>query len=172
MKKNVLRNFTKSTGKHLCQSLFFNKVAGLRPATLLKKRLWHRCFPVNFVKFLRTPFLQNTSGRLLLSFEISKVFQTSSRSLCMFWSLNLCYVENTGLLNCFPQGKQRWNLMKKVQNLMWMMSVATNNVSKKVIRPFRLLNRKIQVLRVFKVFCQCALFFKEPFKCVLFERSN
>ena len=34
----------------------------LRPATLLKKRLWHRCFPVNFAKFLRTPFLQNTSG--------------------------------------------------------------------------------------------------------------
>ena len=26
------------------------------PVTLLKKRLWHRCFPVNFVKFLRTPF--------------------------------------------------------------------------------------------------------------------
>ena len=66
IKKGVLRNFTNFTGKHLCQSLFFNKVAGLRPATLLKKRLWHRCFPVNFVKFLRTPFLQNTSGRLLL----------------------------------------------------------------------------------------------------------
>ena len=30
-KKCVLRNFTKLTGKHLCQSLFFNKVAGLRP---------------------------------------------------------------------------------------------------------------------------------------------
>ena len=28
--------------------------------------LWHRCFPVNFAKFLRTPVLQNTSGRLLL----------------------------------------------------------------------------------------------------------
>ena len=27
----------------------------LMPATLLKKRLWHRCFPVNFAKFLRTP---------------------------------------------------------------------------------------------------------------------
>ena len=38
----------------------------LRPATLLKKRLWHWCFLVNFVKFLGTPFLQNTSGRLLL----------------------------------------------------------------------------------------------------------
>ena len=32
----------------------------------LKKRLWHRYFPVNVAKFLRTPFLQNTSGRLLL----------------------------------------------------------------------------------------------------------
>ena len=29
--KGVLRNFTKVTRKHLCQSLFFNKVAGLRP---------------------------------------------------------------------------------------------------------------------------------------------
>ena len=59
-KKGVLRNFAKFTGKHLCQSLFFNKVAGLRAATLLKKRLWHRFFPVNFAKFLRAPFLQNT----------------------------------------------------------------------------------------------------------------
>ena len=38
----------------------------LRPATLLKKRLWYRRFPVNFVKFLRIPFVQNTSGWLLL----------------------------------------------------------------------------------------------------------
>ena len=44
------------------------KTGSLRPATLLKKRLWHRCFPVNFAKFLRTPFLNNTSGRLLLHF--------------------------------------------------------------------------------------------------------
>ena len=62
-KKGVLRNFTKLTGKHLFQSLFFNKNAGLRPAILLK-RLWHRCFPVNFTKFLKTPFSQNTSGHL------------------------------------------------------------------------------------------------------------
>ena len=38
----------------------------LRPATLLKNSLWPRYFPVNFVKFLKTPFLQNTSGRPLL----------------------------------------------------------------------------------------------------------
>ena len=56
VKNNVLRNFTKFTGKQLCQRFFFNKVADLRPATLLKRRPWYRCFLVNFVKFLRTPF--------------------------------------------------------------------------------------------------------------------
>ena len=45
-KKSVLGNFTKFTGKQLCQRLFFNKVAGLRPP----------CFLVDFVKFPRTPF--------------------------------------------------------------------------------------------------------------------
>ena len=44
----------------------FNKVAGLRPATLLKKRLCRTCFPANFVKFLRTPFLTEHLRRLLL----------------------------------------------------------------------------------------------------------
>ena len=34
------------------------KTLGLRPATLLQNRLWHRCFPVSFAKFLRTPFSQ------------------------------------------------------------------------------------------------------------------
>ena len=56
MKKDVLKNFPKFAVKYLCQSLLFNKVADLRPATLLKKRLYHRCFPVNFAKFLRTLF--------------------------------------------------------------------------------------------------------------------
>ena len=45
----------------MCQSVFFNKVAAW-PATLLKKRPWHRCFPVNFPKFQRTPLLINPSG--------------------------------------------------------------------------------------------------------------
>ena len=68
VRKGVRRNFTKFTGKHLCQSLFFDKVAGMRSATFLKNRLWQRCFPVSFVKFLSTPFSQNTSWRLLLPF--------------------------------------------------------------------------------------------------------
>ena len=50
------KNFAKFTGKHLRKSLYFNKVPGVSPATLFKKRLWHRCFPVTFGKFLRTSF--------------------------------------------------------------------------------------------------------------------
>ena len=38
-------------------------------------QLWHRCFPVNFVKFLRTPFLQNTSRRQLIIKTILKTLQ-------------------------------------------------------------------------------------------------
>ena len=58
MDKGFFRNLAKFIGKHLCQGRFFNRVAGQG----------HRCFPVNFVKFLGTSFLQNTSGRLLLYF--------------------------------------------------------------------------------------------------------
>ena len=57
IKKGVLRNFAKFTRKNLRQSVFVNKVTGLRSATLLTKRLWHRCFLVNFAQFLRPPFL-------------------------------------------------------------------------------------------------------------------
>ena len=52
-------------------SFLINKLQ-TAPATLLKKRPWHRCFHVNFGKFLRTPFLQNTSGRVLLLIPTKK----------------------------------------------------------------------------------------------------
>ena len=48
-----------------------------RASFLKKRRLWHKCFPVNFAKFLRIPFLQNTSGglrgllNLLHNFDLS-----------------------------------------------------------------------------------------------------
>ena len=66
-KKGVLGNFVKVTGKHLCQSFLFNKVVGLKPATLLKMRIWHSCFPVNFANILRTPFFIEHLWWLLLS---------------------------------------------------------------------------------------------------------
>ena len=38
-KKGAPRNFAKFTGKHLCQSLFFNEVAGRRPQAKLMQGL-------------------------------------------------------------------------------------------------------------------------------------
>ena len=58
----VLKNFTKFTGKHLYRSLFLNKVTDPKPATLLKRTLRHRCFPVNFMKFLRIAFCRIRLG--------------------------------------------------------------------------------------------------------------
>ena len=74
-KKGVHRNFAKFTEKHLCQSHFLNKVSGLRPA---KKRLWHRCFPVNFAKFLRTAFSLEHLWWLLLTIRIFTPNSTQS----------------------------------------------------------------------------------------------
>ena len=98
VKKGVLKNFTKYTGKHLCQSLFFNKKN-----------------PVNFVKFLRTHFTEHLwttaslhnisySKHLLIVFILSKhnrkfIHRNQSIDLpCRFinwflykWTLFLCF---------------------------------------------------------------------------------
>ena len=47
-------------------NLLFDKVKFCRSATSLKANLQRKCFLENFRKFGRTPFLQNTTGRLLL----------------------------------------------------------------------------------------------------------
>ena len=83
----VLRNFAKFTGNHMC----------LRSATLLKKRLWHSCFPVNFAKLLRITFLQNTSGRLLLfSAQNNKkgrrIFSVDPRTFFEVWQIDVTKV--------------------------------------------------------------------------------
>ena len=43
----------------------FNRVAGLKASSFIKKRLQHSCFPLNIAKFLRTPTLKNIYKRLV-----------------------------------------------------------------------------------------------------------
>ena len=66
--------------KTLCQSLFF-QASGLQ---LLKKRPWYRCFPVNFARCLRTPFLQNTGDGYFFSEVLLEEF---IKKFCAFISL-------------------------------------------------------------------------------------
>ena len=63
MKEVVLKNFANFTGKHLCWKR-------LRACYFITKILRHKCFPVKFVKFLKTTILKNICVRLPLTFHL------------------------------------------------------------------------------------------------------
>ena len=54
-KVGVLKNFVNFTEKKSDMESLFNKVAGLNVCKVFLERLHHRCFPVKFTKFSRTP---------------------------------------------------------------------------------------------------------------------
>ena len=65
--KKVFLEISQNSEENTCARVsFLNKVAGSGPATLLKKRIWCRCFPLNFAKFLKTSFLTEHLWWLLL----------------------------------------------------------------------------------------------------------
>ena len=66
--KNVFLEISQNPQENTCARVSFSIKLLAWPATLLKKRLWRRCFPVNFVKFLRTPFFIEHFWWLLLPF--------------------------------------------------------------------------------------------------------
>ena len=54
----ILQNSQENTSARVC---FLIKLQAWGLQFYLKKRLWHKCFPLSFAKFLRTLFLQNPS---------------------------------------------------------------------------------------------------------------
>ena len=76
--KDVLRNFRKFTGKHLCQSFFFNNVTGLRPATLLKKTL-SQVFSCEFCEISKNCFSYKTP--LVAASGLTKKANSSNLSI-------------------------------------------------------------------------------------------
>ena len=83
-----------------------------RPAALLKKSVWHRCFPVNFVKFLRTTFLFLANIKINIIFHIFQFSFTHTNfirdiqnkedyiMLLEIWSNKLIFQAWKSLLNC------------------------------------------------------------------------
>ena len=71
----VLESLSKKPVVHRCS------VKSLRPATLLKKRLWYRCFSVNFAKFLRIPSHTEHLRWLLLFLIMLNAFSPSGLQL-------------------------------------------------------------------------------------------
>ena len=67
--KKVFLGISQNSQENTCARISFLiklQASGLRLSTLLKKRFWHWCFPVNFAKFLRLPFLTEHLHWLLL----------------------------------------------------------------------------------------------------------
>ena len=73
--KGVLRNFTKFTGKHLCQSLFLNKVAA---CNFIKKETLAQVFSCEFCEISKTTFFTEYLWWLLLDINISTIKESSS----------------------------------------------------------------------------------------------
>ena len=93
--KGVLRKFAKHRKTPVRVSFLIKlQASGLRPAALLKKRLWHRCFPVNFVKFLGTPIPTEHLWSLLL-------FEYISHLVLVFLLLNLNMLLPAGHMDIF-----------------------------------------------------------------------
>ena len=65
-KIGVIINFPIFRRKHLCWSLILIKLQDWWPATLLKKRPQHRCFPVHITKCLRKTFFMEHLWWLIL----------------------------------------------------------------------------------------------------------
>ena len=120
IKKVVLKIFAKLTGNQLCESLFFEKVACLRPATLLKKKFWFRRFLGNFAKLLRTPFLQNTSRRLLLQINVN-LFSTTHHGklyLVALWATDWLFL-NSHPSQITSRRQKKQNSSKVGSNSKW-----------------------------------------------------
>ena len=70
MKKSVLRNFAQFTGKHLCQSLSFNKIAGLA-CNFIKKEILTQVLSCEFCEISKNTFftehLRKTASVVTLS---------------------------------------------------------------------------------------------------------
>ena len=88
LKNCVLKNFTSLTRKHLCWSLFsitlqaFNSLKSIkRPLQAFQKRLQYKLLLAKFLRFLRTSFLQNTPGRLLLKLFDRSIMQFKTKCL-------------------------------------------------------------------------------------------
>ena len=81
----------------------------LRPANLLKKRLWDRCFPVNFPKFVKAAFFIEHLRLLLLTLALTHYyFAVTSLLVCDHCATTLPFHEWT--LCCMNNMYDLWQV--------------------------------------------------------------
>ena len=72
-KKRSSEKFRKIHRKILVLEPLFNKVARLQACSFIKKRLQHRCFHVDFAKFLRTTILNSICERMRIHNPVAHI---------------------------------------------------------------------------------------------------
>ena len=65
MKTPVLKSLFNNVAGSVLESIL-NKGSGLKACSFIKKRFYHRCFPVKFAKFLTTFFLEHLRWLVLI----------------------------------------------------------------------------------------------------------
>ena len=83
--EKVLLEISQNQQEKTCARVSFLRKLQISAWNLIKKKnLWHRWFPVNFSRFLRIYFLQNTFGRLVLSIPFDTCGPVQMQ-ICKFW---------------------------------------------------------------------------------------
>ena len=81
--KKVFLEISQNSLENTCHRASFL----IKLQTLFKKRLWHRCFPVNFAKFLRTPFFTEHLRWLLLKAVFSLLKKVFLQKPMKLWNV-------------------------------------------------------------------------------------
>ena len=66
----------------------FSKVVSLEAWNFIKKKLQHRCFPVNIAKFLRKFYLKNTTGGCFCTLNSSGIL--NGKLMTYIFNIILC----------------------------------------------------------------------------------
>ena len=127
--KQFLKNFAKFTGKHLCQSLFFKKVAGLRPYTFggvsihkacnfIKKEALAQVFYCEFCEISMNTFFYRTPPAAGSDYLFSKLLVISSQNFsCELNSQGTYSLKNISVCRCgfkrsWETFEQTWTCVK------------------------------------------------------------
>ena len=89
--KKVFREISQNSQKNTCVRVSFS----IKLQVLLKKKLWHRCFPVNFAKFLRAPFITEHLWWLLLFIKGRETSMMPKDLPLKIWTNNPDLMKNT-----------------------------------------------------------------------------
>ena len=137
------------------------------------QRLQHRCFSINFAKYLKTPMLQSISKQLLLKniFIYSDILRKKSRASSLpvlqeiFYTLFKRNFPKQNILRTFIYTLHKsisrirlnfisyfyyhdFNFFIKIYHLLFLMGLGNNKVNKNLIKGHEKISKRTQILNI------------------------